>query len=620
MRIASHSPEVKTRNKGFSFLPVLPSFSRSNAAVPTRAKVFSSSGIGGGGVPSGGRYVSLCQIFLVFIVGLWLGWILSPSNGGGSNGSASLGGPSVDGVDSSSSSSSSSMNNDQSVWPAFRAFTASISVPFRSSQAPQVPCPSPPPSMMFISPPPPPSSLVTAAASPATLTRIVLPPLPDLLNENFSRMQCTSAGRRGGGDCIFFNTLFRNGKFWFVVPDGTNLSKSILPANVYISHDLNYDHTPDLIKVTPSPVNFSTVLEWTNGAHGTPPPLTLLPLQTFARLNPENIYHHLWDDMGFAHSLGCKTLERLGATVPCQPGVTPPFALILADRFRKRDVPEWRKYVAEEVLTWAHLQTNVLPGDDKEFSYEREKANEAKKKPHLDIFTPLDLAADIRMAELAVGLYTVPVLAIGSRGACTHRRHCTDIVASAPVRQWQLHLRAMHGVVTQLPLPGENQTAVIVERVGRRRLTNVDEIVDLMGLMGFTPKVIGPFKDMNVTEQFNAFANASLAIFVFGAELGPAWVGLPDGACAAVLHPAQIVESLSYWIADKVGIKVTTMIEIFKKHDDPRLAPDSRVYHHNQQPKTYSDIWLDLFNTDFRIDPKDLWRQTWCTDAPWPPD
>jgi hypothetical protein len=182
------------------------------------------------------------------------------------------------------------------------------------------------------------------------------------------------------------------------------------------------------------------------------------------------------------------------------------------------------------------------------------------------------------------------------------------------VRLWQLHLRTQFGVTTALPAPGLPQIAVVVKRIGNRVLTNVDEIVKLTKLMGFVPKVVGPFQGLSYNEQFEAFANASLAIFVFGAELGPAWVGLPDGSCAAVLHPAGTVESLSYWVADKVGLKVATMIEVFKDADDPRLATERRV------GKQYSDIWVELFNQNFRIDPKDLWRQTWCTDAPWPPD
>ena len=179
----------------------------------------------------------------------------------------------------------------------------------------------------------------------------------------------------------------------------------------------------------------------------------------------------------------------------------------------------------------------------------------------------------------------------------------------------------MHNVTTRLPAPGEPQTAVIVRRVGRRVLQNVNEIAALMPLMGFVPKIVGPFKSMTYAQQFNAFANASFAVFVFGAELGPAWVGLPEGACATVLHPAGIVESLSYWVADKVGIKVSTMIEVFKMHNDTRLAPKSLVHEGGDlkgQNKSFSDVWLNRFNYDFRIDPNDFLRQTWCTNAPWP--
>jgi hypothetical protein len=84
-------------------------------------------------------------------------------------------------------------------------------------------------------------------------------------------------------------------------------------------------------------------------------------------------------------------------------------------------------------------------------------------------------------------------------------------------------------------------------------LTNYDEIAQLLRVMGFEVREAGPFKGVPVREQFLAFANASLSVFVFGAELGPAWVGMPDGSCTAVLHPANIMDTLSYWVADKVG-------------------------------------------------------------------
>jgi hypothetical protein len=56
-------------------------------------------------------------------------------------------------------------------------------------------------------------------------------------------------------------------------------------------------------------------------------------------------------------------------------------------------------------------------------------------------------------------------------------------------------------------------------------------------------------------------------------------------------------------------------------HNDTRLAPTSLVHEGGDlkgQNKSFSDVWLNRFNYDFRIDPNDFLRQTWCTNAPWP--
>jgi len=267
----------------------------------------------------------------------------------------------------------------------------------------------------------------------------------------------------------------------------------------------------------------------------------------------------------------------------CAPGTVPPFALALVDSFGERDLEDWRATVAREVHAWPLAAPGGAPGG---------------------------------VARLG---YTV----MGTRGLCTHRRHCSNTLPAPPVRLFRAHLQALHGIVTALPPPGAPQTAVLVRRTGRRVLTNLDELVELMARMGYAARVVGPLKDMTVDEQYAAFANASLAVFVFGAELGPAWVGLPEGSCTAVLHPAGIMDTLSYWIADKVGLKVATVVENFKTREDPRLAPRGEWAGREKGGlafEQYSDVWLWLFNHDFRMDPKDLWRMVWCSNAPWPPD
>jgi hypothetical protein len=410
-----------------------------------------------------------------------------------------------------------------------------------------------------------------------------------------SSLRCEHSGLPGGPACVFENLYLLKEQLLFAVDGEATGEEADLPSDLYVSHDMNsgFESIPIM---SPMVVTLAQVLAWSKGAPI--PTFSNLPIQIFSRLNPRNIYHHLWEDQMFAHHLGCKLLKTLNATGyavgggasdgGCVAGKLPPFGVLIVDNHdrppddeRQKKViidwkPDWRRVVSREIYSWP-------------------------------LVTPVQATA-------SGGLSIVPLISLGSHAECTHRRHCSNIIDKAPVQLFRRHLQELFGIVTMLPPPGAPKKAVLVERIGRRRLTNMKAIYELMPLMGYEPVVVGPFSTMTVQQQYLAFANASLAVFVFGAELGPAWVGLPQGACAAVLHPAGIVESLSYWVADKVGLRVATTIEVFKDPSDPRLDPQYRW------GKNYSDIWLHLFNQDFAIDPKDLWRNAWCADAPWPPD
>ncbi len=397
----------------------------------------------------------------------------------------------------------------------------------------------------------------------------------------------------GGPSCVFEGLYLREGRLYFAVEGGAEGVKAWegrMPSGYHLGHDMNV--APQEARVAPTVVPLEAVSTWTNGA--APPPLTGYPLLLFSRLNPKNIYHHLWDDQMFAHSVLCRHVPLLaargegpggggGAGGGCAPGTVPPAAIGLVDGFGERDLEDWAATVAREAYVWPPPPPAGAPG----------------------------------------GVARVGYTIMGTRGLCTHRRHCSNIIPAPPVRLFRAHLQALHGVVTALPPPGEPQTAVLVRRTGRRVLTNLDELVELVGVMGYRARVVGPLKDMTVREQYLAFANASLAVFVFGAELGPAWVGMPEGSCTAVLHPAGIMDTLSYWIADKVGLKVSTTVENFKTGADPRLAPRPEWAGREKgglKFDQYSDVWLYLFNHDFHLDAKDLHRNIWCANNPWPYD
>ena len=398
----------------------------------------------------------------------------------------------------------------------------------------------------------------------------------------------------GGPQCVFEGLYLWEGKLYYAVEGGEGAvaaAVAAFPQGYHLGHDMNVASYE--AGVAPEVVSLERVAEWAGGAGVVPPPWSPLPLLVFARLNPKNIYHHLFDDQMFAYSVLCPHVKALaergegpgggGEGGACAPGHVPPFALALVDSFGARDVEDWGATVAQEVHVWP---LRGAGGDGK-------------------------------------GLSRVGYTVMGTQGLCTHRRHCSNILPAPPVRLFREHLQALHGIVTALPPPGAPQTALLIRRTGRRVLTNLEELEELVRVMGFVPKVVGPLKDMTVQEQYLAFANVSLAIFVFGAELGPAWVGLPEGSCSAVLHPAGIMDTLSYWVADKVGLKVATVVENFKSGSDPRLAPRPEWAGRERGGlsfEQYSDVWLYLFNHDFRMDPKDLWRMIWCANQPWPPD
>jgi hypothetical protein len=451
--------------------------------------------------------------------------------------------------------------------------------------------PVPPPRAVFAAPAAGTSS--SSPRSPAAAAALDRGRLRSPTSLEASRVSCEPAGATGGPSCAFEGLYLREGRLYFAVDgdDGAVAAAAArLPRGVVLSHDMNAAHEAD--RVLPTAVALARVREWVGGG-GAPPEVSERPLLLFARLQPQNIYHHYWDDMMFAHSLGCARVAELAARGEgpggggegggCAPGAPPPFGVVLVDGFGARDLDDWARIAAGEVHLWPLAAPAGAPG----------------------------------------GVARVAYLAAGSRGACTHRRHCSNIIAPAPVALFRRHVQALFGVRTALPPPGAKQTAVLVRRTGRRVLTNYDEIAELLRVMGFEVREAGPFKGVPVREQFHAFANASLAVFVFGAELGPAWVGLPDGGCAAVLHPANIMDTLSYWVADKVGLKVSTVVENFKTGADPRLAPRPEWEGREKGGlafEKYSDVWLWLFNHDFRMDPKDLWRAIWCTSAAWPPD
>jgi hypothetical protein len=196
----------------------------------------------------------------------------------------------------------------------------------------------------------------------------------------------------------------------------------------------------------------------------------------------------------------------------------------------------------------------------------------------------------------------VRALAVGGRGRCTNRRHCTEDLHAAEVAAFRAHVLAHYGVVPTVPAV---PTAVVVARAGRRRLANTGDVVAALRRGGWDDtRVVGPFAGVPLADQLRAVANASLAVMMYGAELAVAWLALPPGACASVVFPLGFADALPWWVGDKVGVRIAPFYEPAVTRDDPRLA----------RPLTSMDDGAALMHGDVTI-PVWLWRPSvWCAD------
>jgi hypothetical protein len=280
----------------------------------------------------------------------------------------------------------------------------------------------------------------------------------------------------------------------------------------------------------------------------------------------------LWDDFSTAHALVCRALalfaaaaaddvgantrvppltalaaeddERAGVPPPhpdadwwggCEAGVVPPVALALIDGFHAIQHGEWLATTCEEL----HFEWPPVP--------------------------PAGVTA-------SGGVAVLPFVVAGSQGACTHVKYCSNELAAAPLLHYKRHMAATFRLPSALPPSRAPRTVVLVQRAGRRKVTNMEEVAALVRSWGFEARIVGPFAGWPIEAQMAAFANASGAVFAMGAELGPALLGLPRGACAVVCSPAGAQDGFAYYVGDKVGIKIANIVDSFTVPGDPRIG------------------------------------------------
>lgn len=351
--------------------------------------------------------------------------------------------------------------------------------------------------------------------------------------------------------CVFKNLYLSNGQLFFVYEDAGAQSRAKI-GDIHLGVPLHSDNPWPAIQ----PVGILSkhfVQRFGGGGSIYEPPVFL-----YHRLNPNNIYHHLWDDMSTLFAL---LLEVFPAQFRL-PGEPSSIQIVFTDGFgRNKHIDIWGAVTDLPVLMYPEIFRN----------------------------------------EAAVVMFRA--VGAGSRGRCTHRRHCTADMPVHLIQAFKRHMLAFYEISAKLP---DHPTAVVIAREGRRILKNIDEVADMARNLGYTTHVVGPFGSLPLRAQLQMLANASLAIFLHGAELGIAWLGLPEGACASVIFPFYFTDTISWWVGEKVGLKIAPFYDM----------PSSKEDHRLRKPIRNIDESVALYNEDIWVAPWLLEHSMWCANHP----
>lgn len=369
---------------------------------------------------------------------------------------------------------------------------------------------------------------------------------------SWSRVECLDEIRQ---TCVFSNVYLVDGQLYFLQRDDEAPHQDTV-ASIHLGVPLHADNPWPLVRPVPiSRAEFEKIV----GAHAaTTPQIYESPVFLFHRLNPNNIYHHLWDDMSTVYAL----LQEVYSTWFSTPGSPAAITIVFTDSFgRNRHIDVWNA-----ITTF-----------------------------------PVQMFHEVFPKDRSVVMFRA--IGAGSRGRCTHRRHCTSDMPAHFVRSFKRHMLAFYNVTAELP---DMPTAVVIARQGRRILRNPDEVVAMARNLGYATHIVGPFEGTPFRDQLQAVAQASLAIFLHGAELGITWLGLPEGACASVIFPFYFTDTISWWVGEKVGIKIAPFYDAPNNNDDPRL----------RKKISNIDDSVALYNEDVHVTPWLLEHSIWCANPP----
>ena len=243
-----------------------------------------------------------------------------------------------------------------------------------------------------------------------------------------------------------------------------------------------------------------------------------VPIFLYQRLNPYNIHHHLLDDMSTVYTL----LTHFHNITPTSIGQPMEIQLAFLDD-------------AESSSGSGGSMSSTL----------YDKGWEAMSNQPAHLFSTI-----LRTNEKTS---MIRKLLVGTSGMCPHRRHCNSHLPPGSLLSFKHHLNAFFGIVSQLP---SSPTALVIRRSKDRLMQNYDAVKDGLTSKGFNTQIIGPLSKYTLQEQLSVLSNASLYVFVAGAELGPILYSMPDQASLCEIFPYLTAEDVPFWYGIPLGLGI----------------------------------------------------------------
>ena len=345
-------------------------------------------------------------------------------------------------------------------------------------------------------------------------------------------------------------------------------------------------------------------------------PIYETPALIYQRLNPDNIYHHVWDDMLPVYTL---LTEVYPQRMFMKYGAPSDVKIIFTDGHKRdgQNDDAWDSISTFPMEMYGEfLRGGVTYGRALEETTDTNNPQSSTTSSSSSSSSAIPTASPRIIQnshnELEDGPLMVRVVAAGSRGRCTHRRHCTVDIHPNEVKRFKYHILKYYNIVSVIPKTPPRHSnptkpkAIIIARTGRRLFKNVNDVAEVARELGYEPQIIGPFINVPLQEQLRQIANASLAVFLHGAELGNAWLGLPEGSCASVIFPYYFTDTISWWIGDKLGINIAPYYDMPNNPSDKRLS---------KALNTFDDaLWI--YHLDITVVPWLYRTSLWCASYP----